>query len=56
MQHSTHTCYYQKYFCFFLLMKVGNVKAILGVRELKQHKGIFREHLNSILNELVIYK
>lgn len=37
-------------------MKVGNVKAILGVRELKQHKGIFREHLNSVLNELVIYE
>lgn len=43
-------------FCFFLLMKVGNSKAILGVKELKQHKGNFIEHRNSFLNELVINK
>lgn len=37
-------------------MKVGNSKAILGVRELKQHTGIFIEHRNSFLNELVSNK
>ncbi|XP_052679383.1 hepatocyte growth factor receptor-like [Crassostrea angulata] len=37
-----------------LTIKVGNVKAILGIKELKQHKGILREHLHSFPNELGI--
>lgn len=35
-------------------MKVGNVKAILEMREFKQHKGIFREHMKSFLNEFLL--
>lgn len=35
-------------------MKVGNVKAILEMRDFKQLKGIFREHIKSFLNEFLL--